>query len=711
MPTTGHQSNCLEKNKMFDNLTVKARLFSLIGLMTVVMVMLTTWNLYSLHRTNEGLKSVYLDRTIPLADLSEIKEKLLHNRTALVTGFAFPEEIAGQHKKIEQNIVDISKLWDGYMATYLTPEEKILADKFAVDRKQFVLNVKTAMALQRSEDKEAARKFYFETVRSSYIPVSEGIVALVQLQKDVAKQEYEIAQNRYQFALITSIITEILGLALSMFVGLTIIKRLLNELGGEPRYAADIVKKISQGDLATKIELHSDDKSSLLYSINTMREMLQNIISSTNSVMNDISNGELSSSMTVPVQGDFVALKSSINETIQQLRITMFALNDVMYSMYNADFSKVIVAHVRGKFKETVDKAIQSQNALRAMLEDVGKVMAHVAVGDLNHRVTADGRGEMQALKENVNNTLIALESLTEIEHVLKALANGDLTQSITTNYPGVFGSVTMSINHTVENLQTLIGQIKTTTDVIATAANEIAAGNNDLSHRTETQAASLQQTAASMEELTTTVQQNTDNAKHANALAVGASETASRGVSVVNDVVVTMASINESSHQIVDIISVIDDIAFQTNILALNAAVEAARAGDQGKGFAVVAVEVRNLAQRAASAAGEIKRLINDSVERISNGSKQVEQAGSTMEDIVGAIQNVTTIMSQIAVASVEQNSGIDQINQAVTQMDEVTQQNAALVEQAAAAAESLEDQTRSLAGEMAHFKTSFAY
>ena len=712
MPTMGHQPNYSEKNKMFDNLTVKARLFSLIGLMTVVMVMLTTWNLYSLHRTNEGLKTVYLDRTLPVADLSEIKAKQIDVRLKIANVINNPKETAMSLEKIGKARAEINKLWDDYAATYMTPEEKILADKFVEARKTYVNEaLNPIIELVKAGKIESVQPLVIEKLRPLFIPVSDGIDALVQLQKDVAQQEYEKAQNRYQFALITSMLTQILGLALSLFVGVIIIKRLVNELGGEPSYAADVVKKIAAGDLSTKVELQPNDKDSLLYSINTMREMLQNIISSTNSVMNDISNGELSSSMTVPVQGDFVALKSSINETIQQLRITMFALNDIMYSMYNADFSKVIVAHVRGKFKETVDKAIQSQNALRAMLEDVGKVMAHVAVGDLNHRVTADGRGEMQALKENVNNTLIALESLTEIEHVLKALANGDLTQSITTNYPGVFGSVTMSINHTVENLQTLIGQIKTTTDVIATAANEIAAGNNDLSHRTETQAASLQQTAASMEELTTTVQQNTDNAKHANALAVGASETASRGVSVVNDVVVTMASINESSHQIVDIISVIDDIAFQTNILALNAAVEAARAGDQGKGFAVVAVEVRNLAQRAASAAGEIKRLINDSVERISNGSKQVEQAGSTMEDIVGAIQNVTTIMSQIAVASVEQNSGIDQINQAVTQMDEVTQQNAALVEQAAAAAESLEDQTRSLAGEMAHFKTSFAY
>ncbi len=700
------------ENKMFNNLTVKARLFFLIGLMTFVMLSLTGLNFYVLHQANEGLRTVYIDRTIPIADLSEMKAKQIDVRLKIANAISEPTDVKQILQKITQTRSEINKLWDDYASTYMTAEENIIIGKFVAARKTYTDEALEPVLelLKNNATPEAVQKIVVEKIRPLSVPVAANLDDLIQLQKNVAQQEYEKAQNRYQLALIVSVVMQIVGLALSIFVGLIIIKRLMSELGGEPSYAAEIVKTIANGNLSTKVELQPNDKSSLLYSIDHMREMLQNIITSTNLVMNDISNGELSSSMTVPVQGDFVALKTSINETIQQLRVTMFALNDVMYSMYNADFSKVIVAHVKGKFKETVDKAIQSQNALRAMLEDVGNVMAHVAEGDLNYRVTADGRGEMLALKENINNTLLALESLGEIEHVVGALAHGDLTQSITTDYPGVFGSVTSSINNTVGNLQTLISQIKVTTDAIATAANEIAAGNNDLSHRTETQAASLQQTAATMEELTTTVQQNTESAKQANELALGASDTAKKGVSVVNDVVETMANINESSHQIVDIISVIDDIAFQTNILALNAAVEAARAGEQGKGFAVVAVEVRNLAQRAASAAGEIKRLISDSVERVSNGSKQVEQAGLTMKDIVSAIQSVTAIMSQIAAASIEQNSGISQINQAVTQMDEVTQQNAALVEQAAAAAESLEDQTRSLTSEMSHFKTSFA-
>jgi len=289
---------------------------------------------------------------------------------------------------------------------------------------------------------------------------------------------------------------------------------------------------------------------------------------------------------------------------------------------------------------------------------------------------------------------------------VLDALSRGDLTETITNDYSGTFGQLKDDCNATVAKLKEIVNNIKDASSNINTGAKEIAAGNNDLSHRTEQQAASLEQTAASMEELTSTVQQNTANAKQANELAIEASDTATKGVKVVGEVVTTMEGINEASRRIVDIISVIDGIAFQTNILALNAAVEAARAGEQGRGFAVVASEVRNLAQRAAAAAGEIKVLIGDTVNKVEDGTRLVDQAGKTMGEIVNSIRGVTIMMSEISAASVEQTSGIEQVNIAIAQMDDVTQQNAALVEQAAAAAESLEEQVQSLVITVDSFK-----
>ncbi|SFC86828.1 methyl-accepting chemotaxis protein [Massilia yuzhufengensis] len=281
---------------------------------------------------------------------------------------------------------------------------------------------------------------------------------------------------------------------------------------------------------------------------------------------------------------------------------------------------------------------------------------------------------------------------------VAQKVASGDLTSRIAAHSGDETGQLMRALGAMNDSLAGIVGRVRTGTSTIAVASDEIAAGNQDLSARTEQQASSLEETAASMEELTSTVKQNADNARHANRLAGEAAMIAGQGGVMVAEVVSTMGSINESSRKIVDIISVIDSIAFQTNILALNAAVEAARAGEQGRGFAVVATEVRNLAQRSATAAKEIKALIDDSVRKVQDGTGQVDRAGETMNEIVRSIGQVTAIMSEIANASEEQRAGIEQVNGAIVEMDRVTQQNAALVEEAAAAALAMQEQSAEL-------------
>ncbi|MES2298702.1 MAG: methyl-accepting chemotaxis protein [Pseudomonadota bacterium] len=287
-----------------------------------------------------------------------------------------------------------------------------------------------------------------------------------------------------------------------------------------------------------------------------------------------------------------------------------------------------------------------------------------------------------------------------------QAVADGDLSSEVDIHSGDETGQLMEALRHMNESLSKIVTEVRDGTENISSASSQIAAGNLDLSTRTEEQATSLAQTAAAMDQLTSTVKQNADNAGQANKLAHAASEVAARGGQVVSQVVHTMGSINESSRKIVDIIGVIDSIAFQTNILALNAAVEAARAGDQGRGFAVVAAEVRNLAQRSAGAAKEIKALIGDSVEKVDAGGKLVDQAGATMDEVVQSVKRVTDIVVEIVTASQEQGLGIEQINLAVNQMDQVTQQNAALVEESAAAAASMQQQADQLAQTVSLFK-----
>jgi methyl-accepting chemotaxis protein len=343
-----------------------------------------------------------------------------------------------------------------------------------------------------------------------------------------------------------------------------------------------------------------------------------------------------------------------------------------------------------------------------AVEREVAGIVDAAAEGDFTKRFELAGKdGFFKQLGEGINRLMeTSSVGLNEVVRVLGALAKGDLTETIDTAYSGTFGQLKDDSNSTVEQLTSIITQIREATESINTAAVQISAGNIDLSQRTEEQASSLEQTASSMEQLTATVKQNADNARQANQLAATASEVAMRGGAVVSQVVGTMSSITESSKKVVDIISVIDGIAFQTNILALNAAVEAARAGEQGRGFAVVAAEVRNLAQRSAAAAKEIKTLIGTSVEKVGEGSRLVESAGKTMEDIVASVKRVTDIMGEITAASQEQSSGIEQVNQAITQMDKMTQQNASLVEEAAAASEAMKSQADSLSKAVGVFR-----
>ncbi|MCF6435489.1 methyl-accepting chemotaxis protein [Pseudoalteromonas sp. MMG022] len=343
-----------------------------------------------------------------------------------------------------------------------------------------------------------------------------------------------------------------------------------------------------------------------------------------------------------------------------------------------------------------------------AIEKEVNDLVASAGTGNLGVRIEEEGKeGFYLRLTKGLNQLVsIVDDAVSDTAQMLDALANGNLTRRITGEYQGAFEKLKRDANSTADKLTEVINKISSSASLVASGAEEISQGNADLSQRTEEQASSLEETASSMEQMTSTVKQNADNAKVANGLAEETCDKAIQGGEVVSRAVESMSAINESSKKIADIIGVIDEIAFQTNLLALNAAVEAARAGEQGRGFAVVAGEVRNLAQRSAGAAKEIKDLIRDSVGKVEDGTLLVNESGATLKDIVASVKRVTEMISDIAEASVEQSSGIEQVNKAVAQMDEMTQQNAALVEEASAAGESMAEQANDMR-KLLHFFT----
>ncbi|MDD5299082.1 MAG: methyl-accepting chemotaxis protein [Gallionella sp.] len=554
------------------------------------------------------------------------------------------------------------------------------------------------------------------------------------------------AQAMMLFYIMISAATLLITLVFAIYM----IRVLLRQLGGEPDHAAQIALSIASGKLDNVIEVKQKDATSLMAALKNMQQQLLDRITAERKVADEnlrikIGLDNVSTSVMISdTERNIIYMNKAVHELMQtaesdlRKELPNFNAATLLGSSIdqfhkNPEHQKSMLASLSSTHRKQIEvggrtfalaanpvinergtrlgTALEWQDRTTevAVEKEVAGIVEAAVNGDFTERIGLQGKeGFFKQLAEGINKLMETSDrGLQEVVRMLGSLARGDLTDHITNEYAGTFGQLKDDANATSAQLKEIIGQIKDATDTINTAAKEIAAGNNDLSQRTEEQASSLEETASSMEELTSTVKQNAENAKQANQLAIGASDIASKGGSVVGQVVTTMDSINESSRKIVDIISVIDGIAFQTNILALNAAVEAARAGEQGRGFAVVAGEVRNLAQRSAAAAKEIKTLIGDSVEKVEGGSKLVAQAGQTMEEIVTAIKRVTDIMSEITAASQEQSQGIEQVNTAITQMDEVTQQNAALVEEAAAAAESLEEQAQNLAVSVGTFKT----
>jgi methyl-accepting chemotaxis protein len=487
-----------------------------------------------------------------------------------------------------------------------------------------------------------------------------------------------------------------------------IVGGLWRQLGGDPERAREFAEKIAAGDLSAQIKLGRDDTQSLMAALKSMAGRINAVVAAQTEMSLEHERGNIDHRIDPSaLPGTYRELAVMSNQLVEgHLKATQ-QLVSVLQDYGRGNFA-VDMAELPGKKGDLTRAAAEAKRNLLAINMELKRLVDAATTGDFAARgdegAFQNMFGEMIA---GMNQVMAACETgITGAGGVLESLARGDLRTAMQGEHRGQFAQLQSDANTTVAKLTEIISQIKGSTGSIDTAAREISAGNSDLSVRTENQAASLEETASSMEEITAAVKQNAQNASRANDLAIGASNVAIKGGEVVAQVVETMSSIETSSKKIVDIISVIDGIAFQTNILALNAAVEAARAGEQGRGFAVVASEVRNLAQRTVTAAKEIKQLIDESVLKVGAGTVLVGTAGQTMKEIVEAVKRVNDIMGEITTASADQSSGIESVNVSIAKMDEATQQNAALVEQAAAAAKSLQEQAESLFQAVAVFE-----
>ncbi|MGZ4993820.1 MAG: methyl-accepting chemotaxis protein [Methylobacter sp.] len=694
-------------------------------------------------------------------DLSEINETLLPN--ALLMGqmardivlvHQFLADVSASHapqgyKDAEKSAQDFKQGLLQFRRHFIGNAEKTKElDILEANFDRFYEDGKLMAAAYVNEGLDAGNAAMQEFDHQSYNLTSQ-IIKLRNTEINAAKQR--VTQSTETTTQAASILwtMSLVIFTLALGIALFLTRHLSKQIGIDPLYAKGITKEIAAGDLSRSIHLDPDDKDSLLHAIKNMQQKLlirrtaehkaaeeimrlklaldsictgvmitdneRNIIYVNSSVLNILGKTEADIQQQLP--GFSIADMVGTNiDALHKNPMHQAGLLSCLTETYKTDLllgdrSMVMTANPiindQGQRLGTVAEWLDRTDEV-VVEQELSAFVASASKGDFSKRFDLHGKeGFLRELGAGLNRLLDAGETgLNDVARVLDALSHCDLTETISDDYDGTFGQLKDNANTTVAILKNIIHQIKEATDCVSTGATEIASGNNDLAQRTEEQASSLQQTVASMEQLTSSVQHNTENAKQTNLLAIGAAEIANQGGAMVGQVVATMSDIKDSSLKIENIIAVIDDIAFQTNILAINAAIEAARAGMHGQGFAVVADEVRNLAQRAAASAGEIKILIEEAVKKIDNGSVLAGRAGFTMEEILKSIQGVTGMMAEITAASVEQSTGIEQINLAINQMDYVTQQNAALVEQASAAAESLEEQAKNLAVTVNDFK-----
>ncbi|WP_414495247.1 methyl-accepting chemotaxis protein [Stenotrophomonas maltophilia] len=693
--------------KWFHDLPIARKLalgFTLTTLMTVV---LGVFALLRLSEANAQLGSMATNDMPSLQHLGEARSLLGEFRTyemALLTMLDQPDRVADYNKRMDDTAQTVRDELAAYAVIPASDAERALFTPVKADvDAYFAANARLREAVN-SGDAALAQQISDEQSRPARRKAFDDLKALSGFLSKQMQGKIEGANATHRNSIIAVVSCVVLLSLLAAALAIVISRAVTGPLGK----ALAAIQAVARGDLSVNTQATSQDEAGrMLAATSEMTTMLRRFSEQTQLMAQMHAGPDISHRIPEDFPGVYGQLAAGINTVIFEHLDAIVDAIEVLnqYAIGNLTPDARRLPGSRAILHESMDAAKASLLAINTQIQQLA---AAAAAGDFSQRGDAERfQHDFKLMIEHLNTMMqVADSNLGQLSQLLQSIAAGDLTARMDGQFNGVFARMRDDANTTVAQLTQIVGQIQASASSITLAAGEIASGNSDLSRRTEQQAANLEETAASMEELTSTVRQNAEHARQANQLAIGAHGVASQGGEVVGQVVTTMSAIEASSKKIAEIISVIDGIAFQTNILALNAAVEAARAGEQGRGFAVVASEVRTLAQRSAAAAKEIKGLIDDSVGKVAEGSSLVHQAGSTMGEIVASVQRVTDIMAEISAASQEQSAGIEQVNQTVVQMDETTQQNAALVEEATAAARAMEDQAVQLGEAVARFR-----
>jgi len=619
-----------------------------------------------------------------------------------------PEEV----KKIDEQFSSYIKENNEYLA-YLhkhvnNPKAIEMLNKIEEVKPEFRKNITHALDLAREKKlQEFTELITSDRYKSSVGTYQHYLQDFANVQKSLAKNLVENSKHSSAQNSIIMIVVGVLSSLLLLVVALFIIRAISLAI----KEVVENVSRVSTNmNFDSRLPSRKDELNEVSSSFNQLLGMLQQSIAEANKVVGAIANADFTQRMTGSYVGDLDALQRGVNASANSVSFMMGELERVMRSLHSGKFDVRMDEKVPKAFRDLVESALVS---IDHVIADINTVMAKMNEGSFSHRVNAEAQGSLLSLKVNINASMDAIaEAINAISNVVSAQAIGDLTKSLPDGaFRGQLDELKSAINNSASKLREIVEEVMAASALVSDASGQVSQGSADLSGRVQEQAAALEETSATMNEMASAVQANTENARRVADLAHDVQNKAQEGVDVMDKTIEAMQSIRESSHKIADIVSLIDGIAFQTNLLALNAAVEAARAGEHGRGFAVVAGEVRALAQKSADAAKDIKGLIDDSVTRVENGTHLAEKSGETLGMINQSVAQVAGMIEQIANASNEQATGINQVHKSIADIDLVTQQNAALVEETTSAAESLGTEAENLRQSMGFFNTGLSH